>query len=263
VWTTIKDIARRRDLLAELVRKEIKLRYKRSALGVLWSLLHPLLMMGIFTLVFSRFPRLSGTPVPYYVFFMTGYLPWVFFATTVSNAQGSILVNAALVKQVFFPRQLLPLAACLSNLLHFGIAFGIWLAFLAATHMAVTPALLLVPVALAIQFALLVGIALALSALNVSFRDVGQILDVLITFLFYLTPVFYTYAIFPPADAWIVRLLALNPMAQIIQIYRGALLPGFAVTPFMIAYPAAFALGVLALGHAVFARASRDFAKEL
>ena len=259
----ISEIARRRDLLAQLVRKEIKLRYKRSALGVLWSLLHPLLMMGVFTLVFSRFPRLSGTPVPYYVFFMTGYLPWVFFSTAVANSHTSILVNASLVKQVYFPRQILPLASCLSNLLHFGIAFGMWLAFVLFTYARLSPALLLLPVAVAIQFALLVGVALVLSAMNVFYRDVGQILEVLITFLFYLTPVFYTFAIFPPADAWIVRLLSLNPMAQLVMLYRGALLHGFEVTPFMVAYPAAVAAAVLVLGHFVFLRASRDFAKEL
>ena len=260
---TIRDIARRRDLLVQLVRKEIKLRYKRSVLGVFWSLLHPLLMMGIFTLVFSRFPRLSGTPVPYYVFFMTGYLPWVFFSTSISNSHTSILVNASLVKQVYFPRQLLPLASCLSNLMHFAIAFGMWLVFVLFTYARFSPALLLIPVALAIQFTLLVGVALVLSAMNVFFRDVGQILEVLITFLFYLTPVFYTYAIFPPKDAWIVGALSLNPMAQLVMLYRGALLQGFEVTPFMVAYPALFAAAVLGLGHVVFLRASRDFAKEL
>jgi lipopolysaccharide transport system permease protein len=263
VPSTISEIARRRDLLAQLVRKEIKLRYKRSVLGVFWSLLHPLLMMAIFTLVFSRFPRLSGTPVPYYVFFMTGYLPWVFFATTISNSHTSILVNASLVKQVYFPRQLLPLASCLSNLMHFGIAFGMWLIFVAFTYARLSPALLLLPVALAVQFTLLIGVALALSSMNVFFRDVGQILEVLITFLFYLTPVFYTFAIFPPKDAWIVQALSLNPMAQLVMLYRGALFPGFEVTPFMVLYPAAFAAAVLAIGHLIFLRASRDFAKEL
>jgi lipopolysaccharide transport system permease protein len=263
VATTVSRLAAHRYLLSQLVRKEIKLRYKRSALGILWSLIHPLAMMGIFTLVFSRFPRLSGMTVPYYAFFLTGYLPWIFFQTAISNAHGSIIVNASLVKQVYFPRWLLPLASCLSNLVHFLIAYGLWLVYLLLFLGALSPRLVLLPVAVLILFALLVGLALILSAVNVFFRDVGQILEVLLQFLFFLTPVIYTFDIFPPQDARIVTVLGLNPMAQVVLLLRGILLPGFPLTVFSVWYPAAWAAAMVALGIRTFRRADRTMAKEL
>ena len=261
--TIVKQITAHRYLLSQLVRKEIKLRYKRSALGILWSLIHPLAMMTIFTVVFSQFPRFDDLPVPYYAFFLSGYLPWVFFATTVSNSHASIIVNASLVKQVYFPRWLLPLASCLSNLVHFLIALGLWTAYVAVALGGLSPRLLLLPVVLAILLALLIGLALALSALNVFFRDVGQILDVLLQFLFFLTPIIYSLEFFPAGNSRIVTLLSLNPMAQIVMLIRSALFDSFPVTAFSIWYPAAWAAGLVVVGIFTFGRASGTMAKEL
>lgn len=263
MFKTLKRIKDHRYLLSQLVRKEIKLRYKRSVLGVLWSLLHPLLMMIIFTIVFSRFPKLANMPVPYYVFFLTGYLPWIFFSVSISNSHTSIIVNASLVKQVYFPRELLPYASCLSNLIHFLLAYGMWLIYLVLFQGALTWTLLLLPVAILIQLVFLLGLALMLSALNVFFRDVSQILEVCLTFLFYLTPVFYTFDIFSGDDALLVKVLGFNPMAQLVMLYRGILLDGFQILPEMLWYPAVWAVGMYLVGSFYFARAGRTFAKEL
>ena len=260
---SIKEIASHRYLLSQLVRKDIKLRYKRSALGFLWSLLRPLLMMAIFTLVFSHWARFANMPVPYYAFLLTGYLPWMFFSTALSNSHTSILANASLVKQVYFPRQLLPLASCLSNLIHFLIAYAMWVGWVLIVFRSPSWAMLLLPVAILLQMALIIGLSLILSAMNVYFRDVGQSLEVVLTFLFFLTPIFYSFDIFPEADAAKVQILQYNPLAQMMMIYRGLLLEGYEVTPFMLGYTAAWAGGTLLIGHAYLVSKSRTLAKEL
>lgn len=264
---TIRQYVQFRYLLSELVKKEIKLRYKRSVLGLLWSLLQPILMMAVFTVVFTFIPKLANLNVPFYAFFLTGYLPWIFFATAVSNSHTSIIANSALVKQVYFPRQLLPLASCLSNLVHFLLALGLWILYVLIVFGYPGPQILLLPVAVGIQLLFIAGIALILSSMNVFFRDVGQILEVFLTFLFYLTPVFYTYSILdeylPAKYRFIAQLLEYNPLAQFVMLYRALLLKGFEIRPFMILYPLGFSIVLLAVGHLYFKRTSATFAKEL
>lgn len=251
------------NLLWELVFSQVKLRYKRSALGLGWSLLHPFLMMVVFTLVLGRFPRLADLPVPYHIFFLSGYLPWVFFATTVQNGQASLIANASLVKQVSFRKWLLPLASVGANLVHALLALALFVLYL-WVHPAIDfqPGVLwLIPLVL-LQTLALVGLVLALSAWVVSFRDLGPILEVLLTFFFYLTPVFYDFSIFGAKDAWLVALLKLNPFAALLACYRAAMFGG--VMPIgQLSYVVLWTVGLLALGAHVFRRRSGAVAKEL
>jgi len=261
----VADVLRYRFLLAQLVTKEVKLRYKRSALGFGWSLLNPLLMMAIFTLIFSNFEKIAQSlTVPYFLYFLSGYIPWVFFATATANSQLSVVANSSLVKQVHFPRHLLPLATVLSNLVHLGLSALVLICFVAFTPSAgLRWGMLLLPLALLIEVLMVLGLSYIVSSTNVSYRDVGQILEVLLQFLFYLTPVFYTLEIFSGGLEWVGRVLAYNPMAQVLALYRWMLLgmewPGW----FAVWYPLAWACGLLVLGYAHFRRRSRTFAKEL
>jgi homopolymeric O-antigen transport system permease protein len=252
------------NLLVELTKKELRLRYRRSSLGLGWSLLHPILMMGVFTLIFSRFPRLSGGDVPYYAFFLTGYLPWNYFATAIQNGQESVIANASIVKQMPFSRWTLPAATVLANAFHFGVAAGLWLLFLALHPGFDLPASAVAwPLLAILQTAFIFGLTLFLSAATVFFRDLAQLLSVLMTFLFYLTPVFYSLELFGQEDRWIGSVLQLNPMAHFVMLHRSLLLgqgeAGFVSWIYLAGWTAA----LLVVGLRFFMARSAVFAKEL
>ena len=252
------------NLLIELTKKELRLRYKRSYLGIAWSLLHPLLMMLIFTVIFTRFPRLTGSDVPYYVFFLTGHLPWNFLSMAILNGQQVLVANSGLVRQVAFNRRVLPASNVLANLVHFAIALGLWVGFLALhPDFPVTAAWLGLPCLIVLQTLFVFGWVQLLAALNVYFRDVGQIVEILLTFLFYLTPVFYSYALFGPDDRWLVALLKLNPVAHFIGLYRALLFPGSTATLQMWIYPMLWTAGTCWAGWRYFGSKAPVMAKEL
>jgi len=251
------------NLLWELTISQVKLRYKRSALGLGWSLLHPLLMMTVFTVVLGRFPRLADLPVPYHIFFLSGYLPWTFFATTINNGQASLLANASLVKQVVMRKWLLPVASVGANLVHAVLAMGLFVLYLLA-HPAIDAGagLLWLAPLLLVQTVAMTGLVLALSAWVVSFRDLGPILEVALAVLFYLTPVFYAFSIFGPADAWLVAVLKINPLAALLACYRAAMFGGPLPVGALL-YVLAWTAALLVLGGRVFARRAGGVAKEL
>lgn len=260
----VKEVWAKRELLWELVTKEIRLRYRRSALGFLWSLLHPLLMMGVFTLVFSRFPKLMGQlSVPYYLFFLVGYLCWNYFSVSLSNSHMSIIANATLVKQVYFPRQVLPLATVIANFFHILLAFVLLTVYLLIFTPHLSYRVVFFPVVIALETLLVLGFSLIISSLNVFFRDVGQMLEVILTFWFYLTPIFYPLSIFGPNDRLIVTFLKLNPITEIVELYRWCLLDGFEFEPMMVVYPLLVGVFLLLLGRSIFAKLSSSFAKEM
>lgn len=229
-WRTqFRQLAKYRYLLSNLVRRDLKVRYRNSALGVLWSLLNPLLMMLVFSLIFGRLiPREDIRQ--YYVFFLVGLLPWQFFSGSVLGGTVSITANGPLIKKVFFPRELLPTAALFSNLVNFLIAFLVLVFFLYVSGLGLTIHALWLPAILFTQLVFTLGLILLLSALQVFYRDVLMILDVVMLAWFFLTPIIYplewlgtTQTIlgitFDPA----VVMRWLNPMASIIDGYRTVL----------------------------------------
>ena len=183
-----------RHLLRNLVIRDLKVRYKSSLLGVVWSLLNPLLMMVVFTLVFGV---LAGNDIrDYSVFFLVGLLPWNFFNGALLGSTLSITANAALVKKVYFPRELLPLASIFSNLVNFGIALIVLVVFLYATGLGLTVHALWVIPLLITQIIFTLGLGLLLGSLQVFYRDVMMILDVVMLAWFFLTPVMYSLSRF-------------------------------------------------------------------
>ena len=251
------------NLLWELIVSQVKLRYKRSALGLGWSLLHPLLMMAVFTIVLGRFPRLADLPVPYHIFFLSGYLPWTFFSLAVGNGQAALIANASLVKQVAFRKWLLPVASVGANLVHAVLAMALFVGYL-LLHPAidVTAGMAWLVPLMILQTLALTGLVLALSSWVVSFRDLGPMLEVALAFLFYLTPVFYDFSIFGPGDAHLVAVLKLNPFAALLACYRAAMF-GTAMPWGSLVYAVFWTVILLVLGMRVFARRAGWVAKEL
>ncbi len=228
-WRTkIAELWQYRYLLRNLVVRDLKARYKNSAFGVLWSLLNPLAMMLVFTLLFSVMRNDSTRQYP--VFVLVGLIPWTFFTGSLISGTTSVTSNSSLVKKVYFPRDLLPASSLLSNLVNFAIAFMVLVVFLYAFGIGLTVHALWVPAILGTQLIFTLGLCLLLGALTVFYKDVLMILEVVVLAWFFLTPVFYSLEIFGPTatlfgitfdPAQVMRWI--NPMASIIDGYRTVL----------------------------------------
>lgn len=222
-----RELYHYRYLLQNLVIRDLKVRYKNSVLGILWSLLNPLLMMLVFTMVFSVFRNEGIRQYP--VFILVGLMPWNFFSGSIVGGANSILGNTSLIKKVYFPREILPTAVVLSNLVNFLIALAVLIVFLFAFGIGLTRYALWVPLILLTQIIFTLGLVYFLSAAHVFFRDIAMILDVGMLAWFFLTPIFYTLERFGMVTIGAITFDAarvmrwVNPMASIIDGYRTVL----------------------------------------
>jgi ABC-type polysaccharide/polyol phosphate export permease len=265
----LRELWNYRELVRNLVVRDLKVRYKSSLLGVAWSWLNPLLMMAVYTVLFTIFLRNDSIP-HYPVFLLCGLLPWNFFSDSVIQATGSVINNASLIKKVYFPSMVLPVSVVLSNLVNFLIALPLF--FLLSLIFGVRPTwwALLLPVTIIIQVAFTTGLTLILATINVFFRDTQIILGVVTLAWFFLTPVFYPINAVPPqaqvlgctvnAQLWLRRL---NPMASIIASYRDLLYWGAPTGLDFLLRTAVTALVVLVVGYLIFQRYSPRFGEEI
>jgi len=230
--TKVADrLFRFRGLLATLVSRELKARYRGSVLGFFWSLVTPLLLLGVYTFVFSVVfkPRFEGTN-PYVLFLMTGLFPWTWVATSLMEGTQSLTANSGLIRKAVFPAEVLPMVSVLSNLVHFVFAVPILVAGLIVGRILGFPiggwTVILFPLVVALQLPALGGLTLGLSALNVHFKDVKDIVGNLLALLFYLTPIIYPldflsgYAPLRWAIEW------LNPFTPYARAYQAVLFHG-------------------------------------
>jgi lipopolysaccharide transport system permease protein len=210
-----------RELLYFLVWRDVKVRYKQTAIGVAWVVLQPFLTMVVFSIVFGKLMHVPSGERPYPVFAFVALLPWTFFAGAISRSGNSLIYDANLVSKVYFPRVILPLAAVLSNLVDFGVAFIILIGMMLI--LGVIPGVWIFTLPLFLLLALITALAIGLwlSALNVKYRDISYVIPFLIQLWLFLTPVAYPITIIP--DRW--RLLySLNPMVGVVEGFRWALL---------------------------------------
>ncbi|MCB0023509.1 MAG: ABC transporter permease [Caldilinea sp.] len=269
IYGQIREIYQYRELLRNLVISDLKARYKNSVLGFFWSLLNPLGMMLVFTLIFGLLvPNVQIERYP--LFLLCGLLPWNYFSASVQGSLYSVLGNAGLVKKVYFPRAILPIATVLSQLINFLLAFVILFAALLIFQSNFSPWLWLLPFVLLIQTIFTIGVALILSTLNVFYRDTSMIMDVLMLAWFFLTPVFYSTALLPDSITLLgvtlnpQRLLyILNPMASLVNMYRDLLYWGYRTDLDFFLRSAVTAVAVLLFGAWFFRRYSDRFGEEL
>lgn len=272
-----------RELVFTLVKRDLKVRYKASTLGFLWSFGRPLFLMLILWGVFSQFVGVR-TEIPYPMHLLTGLLPWMFLQGALFEAQGSILYNSNVVKKVNLPSAAFPVAAVLGNLVHFILALCILACFIVGYVVLADPRLIpdweivLLPLIILLQTALLLGIALIVSSLNVFYRDVGSITEIFISAWFYMTPIIYGVQDARPRLKAVVGsdlvyyLYLCNPMTPIIAAYRRVLYgrhlrdaPEIADSTLLlgIGVSCLWAMVLLWIGSTLFARLSRRFADEL
>lgn len=278
-WARIRGRGREllhyRYLLQNLIIRDLKVRYKNSILGVAWSMLNPLLMMMVFTLVFGVLSPNSAIR-DYSVFFLVGLLPWNLFSGSLMGGTVAFGGNANLIKKVYFPRELLPLGIVLSNLVNFLIALLVLIVFLFASGLGLTIHALWVPILLLIQIIFTMGLCLLLGSLYVFYRDIIMILDVVMLAWFFLTPIVYpleqlgsarTIAGITFVPAVVMRWV--NPMASIIDGYRTVLWGttgsngAVAMDPAYIIRTAATAVVTFIIGYAFFARTQHLFGEKL
>ncbi|HOU40565.1 MAG TPA: ABC transporter permease [Promineifilum sp.] len=228
VGDKLRDLRHYHYLLRNLVVRDLKARYKNSILGILWSILNPLFLMLVFTMLFTVMANSALRQYP--VFVLVGLIPWNFFSGALTSGTTSVTGNSALVKKVYFPRELLPTSALLSNLVNFLFAFAVLVVFLYVFGIGLTIHALWVPVLLLTQLIFTLGLCLLLGSLTVFYRDVLMILEVVILAWFFMTPVFYSLEMFGPTatvlgvtfnPAQVMRWV--NPMASIIDGYRTVL----------------------------------------
>jgi ABC-type polysaccharide/polyol phosphate export permease len=242
-----------------LVIRDIKLRYRNSVLGFIWCLGNPLLMMAVFTVVFTI---LMPTDIPKYpIFILCALLPWNYFNTAIMGSIDSIVGNAHLIKKVYFPREVLPLSIVLANLVNFLLALIVLFAMLFAFRVRLTPWALYLPLIILIQTIFTLGLALIFATLNVFYRDTKIIMEVGMLAWFFLTPVFYRIEDLVPQYARLMYWI--NPMASFISWYRIVLYYGTSMELGFIFRTFVTSVIALVVGYLVFTRYSPVFGEEV
>jgi lipopolysaccharide transport system permease protein len=209
-----------RELLYFFVWRDVKIRYKQTAIGVLWVVLQPLLTMLIATLFFGRLARLPSQGLPYSVFCFAGVVPWAYFSAALLNVTNIVVENQRVITKVYFPRLILPVSAALSGLVDFSIGFLVLLIYTLASGIHPTFTLLFIPLLVLLALLTVLGVGLWLSALNALYRDVRYVIPFIIQFWMLASPVYYSSQLVPQRYRW---LYGLNPMAGVIDGFRWAL----------------------------------------
>lgn len=222
-WTEIglRELWEYRELLYFLTWRDIKVRYKQTALGAAWAVIQPVFMMLVFSLFFGRLAKVPSDGIPYPVFTFCALLPWQLFAHALTESSNSLVTNERLITKVYFPRLVVPIAAVLGGLVDFAIAFLILLGMMAYYGIVPGWAIVTLPGFLLLAIMTALGVGLWLSALNVQYRDVRYTINFLIQFWMFATPVAYPSSLVP--EKW-RPLYGLNPMAGVVEGFRWALL---------------------------------------
>ena len=241
-----------RDLIWALVLRDLKVRYRRSAIGFVWTMLQPLLMMLVLQLVFSaifKFEDIQNYPV----YALAGILFWNFFSQSILASMNSLRGNANLLKKVPVPHAVFPVATVLSGLVNMAFALVPLFGLLLVTRQPLTPALLFLPAAILLAAVFTLGAGLLLSPLAVFFHDVTELAGVALNLLMYLTPIFYPMSIVPEHIRWIVRF---NPTRSILEVFRDPIYYGKIPPLSHLAVALVVTVAMLAIGVAAFRRSS-------
>lgn len=253
-----KELYQYRQLIKSNVRKEIRGKYKGSFLGVLWSFVNPLLQVLVYAIVFPLI--LKSTQDNYVTFLIIGILPWTWFVTSISGGTSCVLNNAGIIKKVYFPREILPLSIVTSGMINFLISCIIIIIFVLISGIGLSYTLIFLPIIVAIQFILNLGILLITSSIDVYIRDAEYIINFFVNMLFYATPILYDSSILPEKFRWIVNI---NPMAMIVEGYRSVFysksIPNFMSLSILLV----ISLLILVIGYAIFKKLEKGFAEEV
>lgn len=245
-------------MLKNLVKKDLRTRYKGSVLGFLWTFVNPLLQLVVFTIVFSTVMRINIDK--FYMFLFVALLPWIFFSTSVQVSAGTIIANKDLVKKIYFPKAVLPLSVVTSGLMNLLFSFVIVFIVLIISKIGITINIIYLPLVIFVEYLITLGISLLVSSLNVYFRDLEHILGVLLMGWFYFTPIIYPVEMIPKSY---LKLFFLNPITPIIISFRDILYYGKAPDFVMLGLTLLIGLFTVIFGYNVFKILQKNFAEEI
>jgi len=257
-WIPInfRDLWAYRELLYFLIWREIKVRYKQTLLGFAWAIIQPLFMMIVFTLFFGNLAKVPSEGVPYPLFSYAALLPWTLFAEGITRSSNSLVQDANLIRKVYFPRLIMPLAGVISPLVDFAIAFAILVVLMFYYGYAPTVTVLWLPVFVLLALMTAVGVGLWLATINVKYRDVRYVIPFIVQLWLFASPVVYSSGLLPERYQ---AIYGLNPMAGVIEGFRWALL-GTKPPGHLIAVSVVIVVVVLISGAFYFRRSEKKFA---
>ena len=248
-----------RELLYQMTKRDLLLRYKQTAMGFGWAVFMPLLNTAIFSVIFMRVAPLD-TPVPYPVYAYTGLLVWNFFASSLRFGVASLTGNIPLVTKVYFPREILPFSAVLVTLVDFAVGAVVLVAFMAYYQIVPGAAVLLLPMVVAVHVAFTLGVTLLIAMANLFYRDVKYLLEIVVSLWMFASSIVYPVEL---AGGRLGALLSLNPITPIVDAYRAVLLYGRPPEAAPFAGATVAAVVVLLIGWVVFHRAEFQFAENV
>jgi len=248
--------ARQRWLIIELVARELKLRYRGSVFGLLWTLLNPLVFMGIYTLVFSSFLRINIPQYP--VFLITGLLPWLWFTESVPLGANCVIDHAGFLRNAVFPSSILPFVSVATGMMNFIFSLPILLFFLQVFNVEFRMSLVALPLVMMVHFIFTLAIVLVAVTCNVFFRDVRYLINHALLALFFVSPVMYNLSIVPQRFHWILKL---NPLTTLLDSYRSIFFYGTWPHWRNFGFLAALAVLMLILGAWIYERYEEIFAE--
>ncbi len=255
----LREIYEYRDMITSLVRRELRGRYEKSALGFLWSFLSPMFQILMYNIVLTR---IFHNDMPnFYIYLMTGLLPWTFFADSVTQGTGAIIGNAEMVKKIYFPREVLVVSEVTAKLVNMLLSFIVMAVFLVISGTGFSKHLVVLPIVIAVEYLLAVGFALIVSCLTVYLRDLEYVVNVIMMAWIWGTPVLYSLDVV--SEGVMKRLVCANPMSGIICSYHYILYnhvwPGYKD----LLYPFLISIVVLIAGIVIFGRLNQRFVEEL
>jgi lipopolysaccharide transport system permease protein len=258
-WVSLRlnELWEYRELLYFLTWRDVKVRYKQTALGAAWAIIQPFFTMVVFSLFFGRLAKVPSDGIPYPIFSYAALVPWTFFVNGLGQSSNSLVGSANLVKKVYFPRLVIPIAAVLSAVVDFALAFVVLLGMMAYYHLMPTLHALWLPLLLLLALVTSLGVGLWFCALNVEFRDVRYVVPFLTQFWMFATPIAYPSSLLSPS--W-RTLYGLNPMVGVIEGFRWALLDRDTAPGPMILVSSLAALAILVSGAFYFRRMEKTFA---
>ena len=258
-WAALRldDLWRYRELLYFLVWRDIKIRYKQTALGASWAVIQPFVTMIVFSIFFGKLAKVPSDDIPYPIFSYAALVPWTFFAAGITQSSQSLVGSADVIRKVFFPRLILPTASVVSGAVDFVIAFAVLILMMVYYQIVPTMQIIWVPLFFLLALIAALGTGLWLSALNVYFRDVRFVVPFIVQFWLFITPIAYPSSLLD--EPW-RTLYGLNPMAGVVEGIRWSLLGAGNAPGAMIAASTATAVGLLVSGICFFRQMERDFA---
>jgi ABC-2 type transport system permease protein len=271
----LSDLWLHRELLYNMTKKELKVKYKRSVLGFVWSFMTPIIMLAVFGLVFALLVKNNMSW--FAVYLMSGLLPWLFFVNSLMQSVGSVVGNPGLVKKVYFPREVLPLATVGANIFHFFLQMMVFFVFLLIIQWQFSPWLAMFPVVFLLEVIFVTGLALLISAANVYLRDIQHFVELATMAWFWLNPIVYPIGLLQGKFPKYMPIYLLNPMANIVLYWQyiiynpyhyahnvGA--PGSSavyISDKAMLYTTLISFAVLVLGYYFFTRTERGFAEQI